>query len=330
MFVKRGNLAKDHEVTRQGQPRLFAFLDRLAAEAGAPRPKRVFLSPQVNAGVFYDLSVLNLLWPCRKNLEIGLGLVNVLTLGEFKAVCAHEFGHFAQRTMAVGRWVYVAQQIASQIIAKRDALDDLLARVSYLDLRVAWIGWIMRLIVWSIRSLLESAFRVVVIAERALSRDMEMQADLVAVSLTGSDALVHALHKLAAADDALDRSFSFFASEAAEKRTPTDIFMIQSRVIEKMGLLLGDPTYGRDPARPASHPEAHRLFKPEIAQPPRMWLTHPPNNEREENVKRIYIPDSIDDRPAWILFEDSGALREKITAALVEKSDAPAWRSRNR
>lgn len=185
-FVKRGSLGKGIEVTREEQPRLFEFLDRLAHEASAPRPRRVFLSAQVNACVFYDLSVLNLILPSRKNLEIGLGLVNVLSLGEFKAVCAHEFGHFAQRTMAVGRWVYVAQQIAVHIIAKRDALDDLLNWVSGIDVRVAWIGWILRLIVWSIRSLLESAFRLVVLAERALSRDMEMQADLVAVSLTGS------------------------------------------------------------------------------------------------------------------------------------------------
>ena len=85
---------------------------------------------QVNTGVFYDLSIANLLIPSRKNLEIGLGLVNVLTLGELKAVVAHEFGHFAQRTMAVGRWVYIAQQIAGHIVARRDALDTFLARLS--------------------------------------------------------------------------------------------------------------------------------------------------------------------------------------------------------
>jgi Zn-dependent protease with chaperone function len=202
VFVKHRHAIDDIEVTASEQPRLFAFINRLADEAGAPRAHRVFLSPRVNAAVFYDLSVLNLFFPSRKNLEIGLGLVNAVSLGELKAVLAHEFGHFGQRSMAVGRWVYIAQQIAGHIIAKRDALDAFLRGLSRFDLRIAWVGWLLSLIVWSIRSLTETVFRVVVLAQRALSREMELQADLVAVSLTGSDALIHALYKLNVADEA--------------------------------------------------------------------------------------------------------------------------------
>ena len=91
-----------------------------------------------------------------------------------------QFGHFGQRSMAVGRWVYIAQQIASHIIAKRDALDSFLRGLSRVDLRIAWVGWLLSLIVWSIRSLMETVFRLVVLAQRALSREMEYQADLVA------------------------------------------------------------------------------------------------------------------------------------------------------
>ena len=68
--------------------------------------------------MFYDLSLINFFFPTRKNLEIGLGLTNVLTISEFKAVLAHEFGHFAQKSMAVGRWVYTAQQVANQLMAR--------------------------------------------------------------------------------------------------------------------------------------------------------------------------------------------------------------------
>ena len=46
------------------------------------------MSARVNAAVFYDLSILNFIFPSRKNLEIGLALVNVLTLSELKAVLA--------------------------------------------------------------------------------------------------------------------------------------------------------------------------------------------------------------------------------------------------
>jgi Zn-dependent protease with chaperone function len=187
-FVKHRYEINDIEITAKEQPRLFAFLHRLADEAEAPRPHRVFLSPRVNAAVFYDLSITNLIFPSKKNLEIGLPLVNVLRLGELRAVLAHEFGHFAQRSMGRGRWVYIAQQIAGHIIAKRDALDTFLRRLSRFDIRVAWIGWILSLIIWSIRSAMETLFGLVILTQRALGREMEFQADLVAVSRTGAGA----------------------------------------------------------------------------------------------------------------------------------------------
>lgn len=316
LFVNRGGAPDDMEIKPDDQPQLFAFLNRLADEAGAPRPHRVFMSARVNAAVFYDLSIVNLLFPSRKNLEIGLSLVNVLTLSEFKAVLAHEFGHFAQRSMAIGSWVYIAQQIASQVISKRDALDKLLRMLSNTDLRIAWLGWILSLIVWSIRSLLDTIFRLVVLAQRALSRQMEFQADLVAVSLTGSDELVHALHKLQAADEAWDRTLSFANSEFAQGRSVQDLFLVQSRIIDKVSSILGDPHYGKAPLVNPEAPQEHRVFNAGFAQPPQMWSTHPANSDRENNAKRFYIPAPHDSRSAWVLFRDAEGVRQQMTQGL--------------
>jgi len=35
--------------------------------------------------------------PVKKNLQIGMALVNSVTVTEFKAILAHEFGHFSQK-----------------------------------------------------------------------------------------------------------------------------------------------------------------------------------------------------------------------------------------
>lgn len=320
-FVKHGGESEDIEITAQEQPRLFAFLHRLADEAGAPRPHRVYLSNRVNASVFYDLSVANLFFPSRKNLEIGLALVNVLSLSELKAVLAHEFGHFAQRTMYVGRWVYIGQQIAAHIIAKRDILDRFLQALSRFDLRVAWIGWVLSIVVWSIRSVTELVFRLVILAQHALSREMEFQADLVAVSLTGSDALIHALHRLNAADDAWSRAVNFAASELRNGRRVRDLFAIQTRVIEQLARVLAQPDLGQVPPLPEQQRETHRVFKAQLAQPPRMWLTHPPSAEREENCKRRYIPAPLDERSAWELFDNVPALKERLSEHLFKTKE---------
>jgi len=322
VFLKRGGAPDAIEVTPAEQPRLFDFLHRLADEAGAPRPKRVYLSARVNAAVFYDLSVVNLLFPSRKNLEIGLALVNVLTLSEIKAVLAHEFGHFAQRSMAIGSWVYIAQQIAAHVVAKRDALDKFLSFLSNIDLRVAWVGWLLSLVVWSIRSLMDTLLSVVVLAQRALSRQMEFQADLVAVSLTGSDELVHALHKLNAADEAWDRTLGFAGAEITQGRIPHDLFAVQTRIIEKVATILSDQSYGRVPPRTEEQPEARRIFKSAFAQPPQMWSTHPANADREQNAKRCYLSAPHDARSAWTLFDDIDTLKSKIALQFVGKAEA--------
>lgn len=322
-FVRPGGKLDDLELTAAAQPQLFEFLNRLADEAGAPRPHRVFVSARVNAAVFYDLSILNFLFPSKKNLEVGLGLVNALSLSELKAVLAHEFGHFAQRSMAVGRWVYVAQQIAEHIVWRRDQLDRFLRGLSRSDIRVAWIGWLLRLVVWSIRSLLETLFQGVMLAQRALSREMEMQADLVAVALTGSDALIHALHQAQAADDAWERTLAFADTELHRGRKTVDLFAIQSRVVERMRDMLGDPDYGRAPARPAANPQAHRVFRAELAHPPRMWQTHPHNHEREENAKRVYLTAPDDQRSAWSVFADAQSLRREVSLRMVPNIETP-------
>jgi Zn-dependent protease with chaperone function len=320
-FLERGEIGDDIEVTKQNQPCLFEFLNRLADELGASRPYRVYLSPRVNACVFYDLSPLNLIIPSRKNLEIGLGLVNVLNVGELKAVLAHEFGHFAQRTMAVGRWVYISHQIAAHIVAKRDAFDGVLASLSRLDIRIAWIGWLFRLIVWAIRSAVELMFNIVVLAQRAMSREMEFQADLVAVSVTGSDALIHALHKLNAADHAWSHAVSFAVDEAKAGRRTTDLFSLQDRVIDMMRRIFSDPSYGSVPERQAGKSSDHKVFKTSLTSPRQMWATHPSNTDREVNAKRRYIPAEIDPRAAWTIFDNINELKDQISSK-VSRNEA--------
>jgi len=304
------------EVTPKSEPKLFEFLHSLADEIGAPRPHRVFITSRVNASVFYDLSIINLIFPTKKNLEIGLGLVNVLNMGEFKAVLAHEFGHFAQKSMLLGRYVYVAQQIASKVVNKRDALDSFLSGLSSVDIRIAWIGWILSILVWAIRSLIETLFSIVAIAEKALSREMEFHADLVAVSVTGSDALIHALYKLRAADQGYQSSIDAINTELEEKKAVNDMFAIQTNYIEKMQWVLDDPTFGASP-QIVGNDGKNRIFSHGLVNPPQMWATHPLDNDREENAKKTYIPADIDKASVWNLFTSPNELRLTETATFI-------------
>src|SRR5262249_31671925 len=175
------------EVKENDQPELFGFIRQLARDTQAPFPRRIYLSPEVNAAVFYDSSLLSLVLPVRKNLLIGLGLVNSLPLVELKAVLAHEFGHFSQSSMKVGSYVYMANRIIADMVYGRDKWDEVLAQWRALDLRIGIFGWALSAVVWALRAVLGGVFRLINFTHLALSRQMELNADLVAVSVTGSD-----------------------------------------------------------------------------------------------------------------------------------------------
>lgn len=308
------------QVTIADEPELVNFVNSVAEELGAPKPHKIYLSDRVNASVSYDLSLLNILFPSKKNLEIGIGLVNVMNLTEFKAILAHEFGHFAQRSMLLGRYVYVAQQIAEKIIYKRDALDRGLAVFGRIDIRISWIAWILMVLVWAIRSFVSVLFGVVAISERALSREMEYQADKVAVSVTGSDSLIFGLHKLQAADQAYHGSIELLERLIRDKKTVTNLFVLQSEYIERMGQVLDDPSYGKVPLNIV--PDAnYRVFKNAHVNPPQMWSTHPADSDREANAKKVYVPSQIDDRSASLLFADFTILCEEITSRILKNAN---------
>ncbi|MBI3759830.1 MAG: M48 family metallopeptidase [Deltaproteobacteria bacterium] len=85
------------ELFEDEHPQLFQFIHKVCDEVGAPYPSHVYVDFQVNAAAIPDSSsIFNLILPTRRSLLIGLGLVNSINLTEFKAMLAHEFGHFAQ------------------------------------------------------------------------------------------------------------------------------------------------------------------------------------------------------------------------------------------
>ena len=216
----------------------------------------------------------------------------------------------------------MAQQIAAHIIHKRDMFDSFLKGLSRIDIRVAWIGWLLRIVVWSIRSLMETVFGFVIMAQRALSREMEFQADLVSVSLTGSDALIHALHKLEAADDSWSRTLDFASTELNQGRAVQNLFTVQQSIIDHLRNIFDDQDYGNAPDLPNKDASSHRVFKQKLAHPPKMWATHPENTAREENAKRLYVKADIDARSGWALFNNEISLQEQMSADLINNSSA--------
>jgi Zn-dependent protease with chaperone function len=306
------------EVTEKEQPVLFAFLRQLCRDTAAPLPHRVYLTAEVNAAVFYHESLLSLVLPTPKNLVIGLGLVNRLNLSEFKAVLAHEFGHFSQNSMKLGSYVYRSNRIIGDLVFGRDWLDDAVAALCRTDFRIAIFAWAFAGTLWVLRQTLAGLFRVMNFANSALLRQMEYNADLVAVSVTGSDALVHSLARLDFAADTLVQAWSDLTAAADHHLYSRDLFYHQTRAADYLRALRREPRLGEPPPLPEDPRQMVQVFQTEDISVPRMWATHPTNHDREANAKRQYIRSTLDERSPWFLFHNASALREDITRQLYQ------------
>lgn len=192
------------EITEQDQPELFAMLREIVQEAGTDFPKKVYLSPEVNAAVFYDSGFWSMFLPIRKNLQIGMGLVNSVTISEFKAVIAHEFGHFSQRSMKVGSYVYNVNYIIYNMLYDNGSFDNMLEKWGnsniYIMIASSFAKWVVKGIQWILRK----AYNIINLNYFALSREMEFHADEVAARVVGSAPLASALKRFELADYAFN------------------------------------------------------------------------------------------------------------------------------
>src|SRR5262249_1970873 len=319
-FSKRHPQVKElHiEVTEKQQPILFEFIRKLIGELDAPEPNRVFVSLDVNAAVMPRTSLINLFKEPKKDLLIGLGLVNMLNLSEFKSVMAHEFGHFCQSAYA-SSYTYIAHRIIVDLIEGEDWFDRLIDWSKRQQNAFSIFGHVIGSILWVGRKLLTSMFKAIILQRMAVSREQEFHADLVAVKAAGSDAVPLSLLRLRFGNMCLAQAVEDLRTAAEHKLYTRDIFFHQEKSAPVVRRLRKDPKLGEraDIDGPMAgktlrvfDPESESLEEEDI---PEMRRSHPSFPESEENAKATFIPGPIDIRSPWILFTDVDELKERLT-----------------
>ncbi len=309
------------EITEQEHPRLFEFIRKLSKEVGAPFPKKVFVNHEINAAVFYNSTVLSLFFPVKKNLLIGLGLVNSINLTEFKAVLAHEFGHFAQSSMKLGSYVYMANSIIYDMVNERDRWDDLLERWKKMDFRFAVFGWILSPIIWLVRLFMSLLYKAMNLLHSSLSRQMEYNADLVAVSVTGSNNIISGLYKIGLTGQSYNFTFGQLQTANDQNIYTNDLFFNHRKCheyLEKNNSYFKEHIFSNKVTEPLSN---YQLFDKDEGAGSGMYASHPSDFKREQNAKANFVEGVVDDRSPWELFDNPDTLAEKVTQNLYEVSE---------
>ena len=319
------------EITAKDHPLLYDMINGLATEVGTSRPKKIFLSPDVNASVSYNSSFWSMFLPIRKNLKIGLGLVNAVNVSELKAVIAHEFGHFSQKSMKVGSWVYQVNRIIHDMLFNNQSYGESLDSVSRTNSIFSVFAALTIQVVKGIQWLLQGMYTLINKNYLSLSRQMEFHADLVAASLCGSNNIISALKRAEFAGasygatlqvcnelwDDRKKVANFYASH----RTTTAIIAAESSTLLEDGL----PVIVRSDSGVTNRVNVKD-----------QWASHPTIEEREAYLAPFNLTAAVDKASAWTLFHEDETWQQQLTGILYrdlplaeskETVDQPAFKN---
>ncbi|MFN5168105.1 MAG: M48 family metalloprotease [Cyclobacteriaceae bacterium] len=298
------------EVTRAEQPQLFAFIERLTTEVGSPFPKHIYLSDDVNASVFYDSGFWSMFLPVRKNLQIGLGLVNALTLAEFKAVLAHEFGHFSQRSMKLGSYVYNMNQVIFNLLYDNTGYGRALEKWGSIS---GYFAFFMNLTVGIIRGIqwvLQKMYGLINKTYLGLSRQMEFHADAVAAAAAGGNQLASALLKLDMANGSHQRVLQTYNQWIGRGWKAQNFYPDHRLMMREIATGWKVPVQHDLPVVTLVAYQGVASSRVIVHD---QWASHPSTEDRVKQLDALGIDTSSVADSAWAVFQNADDVQARMT-----------------
>ncbi|MDA0657689.1 MAG: M48 family metallopeptidase [Planctomycetota bacterium] len=295
---------RTRSLTRDGEPVLFALLERVCWAVGAPNPRRVDVTADVNASAGFRQGASSMLDGRDLVLTIGMPLAAGLSVSEFAGVLAHEFGHFSQGWGM--RLNYVIRSINHwflRVAYERDGWDEALDQAAAeVDIRIGLILHTARFCVWLTRRLLLLLTLVGHAVAGYFSRQMEFDADRYEIGLVGRQAFAATFHRMMELGLAQQRSQQDLEQCFREGTLPDNI-----------------------PALVESHrsqftQEFRKSVADAIAESRTGWCaTHPADSERIARAARVESEGILHvDAPARFLFQHFDAICQGVTKDFYE------------
>lgn len=315
LFEKSQNEDNSHliEITADTQPAFFIFLTKLTNETGVALPKHVYLSPEVNAMVSFESSFKSMFFPGEKNLHIGLGLINAVNQSELKAVLAHEFGHFSQRSLMFGSYVYNFNQVIYNMLFVNDGYLRAIESISRLHSFLRIIAVIDLNLIKGIQAILRKVYVLINKNYLSLSREMEFQADAIAASVSGSNQVISLLRRLEVGNLCYDRVLAHWNNQVSQKQRADNFYTHQKVLMyyfaKDYGLKLDSN------AIPVIDKNLAVLHNTRVSID-NQWASHPTDVERERYLEKLSFYTDTVDIPAWNLFRNTEDLQKQATDIL--------------
>ncbi|MFV0218941.1 M48 family metalloprotease [Empedobacter falsenii] len=298
------------EIFETDQPELFKLIKATADKVGTKHPKKVFIIDDVNAYVSYSNNLQSLVFPTRKNLSIGVGLLHGISQNELKGIIAHEFGHFSQKSMTIGSHVGNATKIMEDILYSNQTLKF---DVDNLDQINGIVGFIsMGAVAYNkmIESILKIIHKKLEFNYLKLSREMEFHADQIATNVVGIETMSKPLLRIELYQFVYQELANFYTNLQDDQKFSTNIYQNMNQLVDfyiddyELSLennlaIVGINEFNQN----------HSLLQFED-----LWSTHPEMDKRLANIASTNHHSKIDKSPKAItLLQKNNEFEEEFT-----------------
>ncbi|HEY9003315.1 MAG TPA: M48 family metalloprotease [Mucilaginibacter sp.] len=315
IFAKREKPITGHEIKEHEHPELFSFIRKVTDEVGTNYPKHVYLTNEVNASASFRPNFWSLFMPIRKSLTIGLGLVNSVNQSEFKTVLAHEFGHFSQRSMRFGSYVYHLNRALYNLLYENTGYHKALNAWGRTHWVLRFAAMINVYIVRGIQEILRKMYIFINKSYMQLSRQMEFHADTIAAYASGGNNVVSSLRRIEIGDTCYNQMFGIINSELAENQRPANIYELHSVFIKNYA---DDYNLQTDKnGLPVADKKIDALDNVQVTLD-NQWASHPDLEDRENNVGQLNLHSPVVNESPWKLFNNPLELQTHFSDLIYE------------
>jgi Zn-dependent protease with chaperone function len=304
------------EVDRTSEPRLFAIIDEVVKEVNTSMPKHVYLTPEVNASVFFNSSFWSMFFPVKKNLTIGLGLMNTHTEIELKGIIAHEFGHFSQKSLRLSSYVYHVNKIIYSMIHDNENIENIADKIAdwhqFLGYFVQFGGFIIK----GIKFILRKVYVLVNLNYLELSREMEFNADEVAVHVVGKEPMIASKTRSELADYSYRAVINYSNEKINESQKPENIYEAQRFVMHHFAKQYELSSTDGIPMMSKRFMKRFATTKLEFDN---QWSSHPSHIDRIEAMEKIDVEiPQLESKQAMKILSNASAMEKTMTNILFK------------
>jgi hypothetical protein len=287
-------------LNRESEPVLFAFIERICDLVGAPRPRRIDIDCNLNAGAGFRRGMRSL-FSDDLVLTIGLPLVAGMNTRELAGIIAHEFGHFTQGFAM--RLTFVIRSVNGwffRVAYMRDAWDHALEEWAA-ECKDGWsliVVTCAQLGVWGTRLVLKLLMLAGHLIGCFMLRQMEYDADRYEIKVAGSAAFESATRRMHVLGISLKNSYktmrvAFNLNHELPENFPAWLIR-QDAELPASDKVKAEDTMGLDPTG--------------------LFDTHPSNGDRIRCARQAGEPGVFQlEAPATVLFSNFDVVARQVT-----------------